>query len=106
MISKACLATLLAIGVQGAWAQCADITAQVTYGAATSIMVSAATRATITDPVRQSQDVSLSLVKLLFSADHPDHHTVLCRGDCWTLRCGQCQRRYRKSFGRHSESQH
>lgn len=63
MISKAHIATVLALAVQGTWAQCPDITAQVTYGAATSITVSAATRATITDPARQSQDVCLSFIE-------------------------------------------
>lgn len=57
MISKATFATVLGLVVQGVWAQCPDITTQVTYGATTSVTVSAGTRATITDPASASQDV-------------------------------------------------
>jgi hypothetical protein len=60
MISTATLVTVLALVVQGVRAQCPAIAFQTTYGATTSVTVSAATRATVTNPAGAPQDASVS----------------------------------------------
>jgi len=58
MISKGGLALVLTLVIQSVWSQCPAILTQVTYGPTASVTVSAATRATITDPAGAPQDVS------------------------------------------------
>jgi hypothetical protein len=62
MFTKTAFTTLFILAAQGVWAQCPAITSQVTYGATSSVTVSSATRATITDPAGAFQGVSLVVV--------------------------------------------
>jgi hypothetical protein len=57
MFVQTSIAILLALGVQGSWAQCPTITSQVTYGADTQAQVSAGTRATVLGPGGRLQSV-------------------------------------------------
>jgi hypothetical protein len=68
MFTKTALSTLLILAAQGVWAQCPAITSQVTHGATSSVTVSSATRATITDPAGAFQGASL-VVAPKFAAD-------------------------------------